>query len=336
MYQNEFAQEFESALGQEQEYGGSQETFEFNPEFFGEMTGESYEMNGESYELSGELNELQEMELAHELLEINSEQELNMFLGKLIKSAGKAVSGFARSSVGKAIGGALKQVGKIALPLAGKAAGAFLGGPAGAMIGGKLGSMASNLFELELEGLSPEDQEFETARAFVRFGHSAASKGAAMQRQQPGASARSVSRTALGQAARQHAPGLLRSSGSRGRDSRGRFMPSGGQSRGAGASRRPQPGQGGGGQSGSSRGNARPGSRPGSGQPGVGPNFSNYNFGGSNLNQGGYGSNDDDDADFDPDQDFGGDDQGNQSNGENRASRRGMWQRRGRSIVIQL
>ena len=333
MYQNEFAQEFESTL-QEQEYGGSQETFEFNPEIFGELTGESYEMSGESYELSGELNELQEMELAHELLEINSEQELNMFLGKLIKSAGRAVRGFANSSVGKAIGGALKQVGKVALPLAGKALGTFVGGPIGGMIGGKLGSAASNLFELELEGLSPEDQEFETARAFVRFAHSAASKGANMQRQQPGASPRSVSRTALGQAARQHAPGLLRASGSRGRDSRGRFMPGGSQSRGAGAGRRPQPGPGGGQFGSSPRGGAgRSGSRPGYGGPGVGPNFSNYNFGGSNLNQGGYDANDDD---FDPDQNFGGDDQGNQSSGENRAPTRGMWQRRGRTLVIQL
>ena len=156
-----------------------------------------------------------------------------------------------------------------------------------------------------------------------------------MQRQQPGASARSVSRTALGQAARQHAPGLLRASGSRGRDSRGRFMPGGGQSRGAGAGRRPQPGQGQGQQGGS-----RPGQRPGQ-RPGFGPNFSNFNFGGSNLNQGGYAPNggygsDDDEPDFDSDQDFGGDDQGNQSNGENRSSTRGMWQRRGRSIVIQL
>ncbi|UOQ68145.1 hypothetical protein [Hymenobacter volaticus] len=138
MYQNEFAHEFEQALGHEQEYGSSQETFEFNPEYLGELNGESYEMNGESYEmngeayeLNGELNETQEMEMAHELLEVTNEQELNMFLGKLVRSAGRAVRSFANSSIGKGIGSALKSVAKTALPLAGKALGSFVGGPIG-------------------------------------------------------------------------------------------------------------------------------------------------------------------------------------------------------------
>ncbi|WP_375437963.1 hypothetical protein [uncultured Hymenobacter sp.] len=217
MYNNEFAQEFESALGQEQqEYGGSNETYEFNPEFMGEMeaNGETFEMNGEM-----ELNETQEMELAHELLEVSNEQELNMFLGKLIKGAGKAIGNFARSPIGKGLGGILKTVAKKALPIAGGALGSLVGGPLGGMVGNKLGAAASNLFELELEGLSPEDQEFEMARAYVRFANSAVSRAANLQRRRPSTPPRLAIRTALGQAARQHAPGLLRQRASR----RGRY-----------------------------------------------------------------------------------------------------------------
>lgn len=215
MYHNEFAQEFESAIGQEQQEYGSNETFEFNPEFMGEMetSNETFELNGEQQEL----NETQEMELAHELLEVSNEQELNMFLGKLIKGAGKAIGGFARSSIGKGLGGILKTVAKKALPVLGGAAGTFLGGPLGGMLGSKLGAAAGNLFELELEGLSPEDQEFEMARAYVRFANSAASRAANLQRRQPGTPPRMLIRTALGQAARQHAPGLLRQRAAYGR-----------------------------------------------------------------------------------------------------------------------
>lgn len=316
MYQNEFAHEFEQALGHEQEYGSSQETFEFNPEYLGELNGESYEtqgesyeLNGESYELNGELNETQEMELAHELLEVTNEQELNMFLGKLVRSAGRAVRSFANSSIGKGIGSALKSVAKTALPLAGKALGSFVGGPIGGMIGGKLGSAASNLFELELEGLSPEDQEFETARAFVRFANSAARRGASIQRQRPGIQPRVAVRTALGQAARQHAPGLLRTPGSAPtRDARGRF------SRGQAPGRRP--------------GGPRRGARIPYGGPGIGPNFSNYNFGGSNLNQG------DNDAPDGAD-DYGAD-EGQAAQRSSQRPTQGTWQRQGRTLIIQL
>nr|GFC34859.1 hypothetical protein [Tanacetum cinerariifolium] len=136
---------------------------------------------------------------------------LRRFLGSLVKKVGGAVSGFAKSSIGKTIGGALKAVAKKALPMVSGALGTFVGGPLGTALGSKLGSMAGNLFELELEGLSPEDQEFETARAFVRFANSAVQRGAAAaqnpRRNVPPAVA---ARKALTSAAMQHAPGLLR------------------------------------------------------------------------------------------------------------------------------
>ncbi|PJJ60169.1 hypothetical protein [Hymenobacter chitinivorans] len=321
MYTNEFSQEFEQALGQEQEYGGSQETFEFNPEFMGET-------NGESYEMSGELNETQELELAHELLEVSNEQELNMFLGKLIKSAGRAIGNFANSSIGRSIGGALKSVAKVAIPLAGKALGTFVGGPVGGMIGGKLGSMASNLFELELEGLSPEDREFETARAYVRFANAAVRRGAALQRQRPGVPAPALARTALSQAARQHAPGLLRNRTQPTRGANGRFIsPNGGGRRGPG----------------------RPYGVPFAQQGYAGTGGGNLNVNGSFMApqsqgqqgpDGQQGSGDDDSFDFDP-SGFG-QDAGSQGQGQDYSpmptgrATRGTWMRRGRTLVIQL
>ena len=86
----------------------------------------------------------------------------------------------------------LKGVLKKALPIAGNVAGSFFGGPIGATIGGKLGSMAGNLFELELEGLSQEDREFEAAKQFVRFASEAVKNAASAPGGNPVAIARSA------------------------------------------------------------------------------------------------------------------------------------------------
>jgi hypothetical protein len=102
----------------------------------------------------------------------------------------------------------LKGVLKKALPIAGKVAGSFFGGPVGATIGGKLGSMAGNLFEMELEGLSQEDREFEAAKQFVRFASEAVKNASFM----PGGNPVAVARSAIAAAARNHAPGLLNGS----------------------------------------------------------------------------------------------------------------------------
>lgn len=146
-----------------------------------------------------------EMELAAELLTVSSDEELEQFLGKLIGSATKAARGFLRSSTGKAVGRALKGMAKKALPVAGRAAFSAIGLPEN--LGGQLGQAAGGLFGLELEGLSPEDQEFEVARRFVRFGRSAASNAASLASRVPAGQAVN---TALQKAALQHAPGMLR------------------------------------------------------------------------------------------------------------------------------
>ena len=73
-------------------FGGYEsEDHEFGYE--GEGEGESYEMYGED-ETYGEgespFSESEEMELAAELLNVSNEQELDQFIGKLLKKAGRA------------------------------------------------------------------------------------------------------------------------------------------------------------------------------------------------------------------------------------------------------
>ena len=196
-------------------------SYEMNPEYSGEFEFEGegeYEMEGEyegEYEFEGEgefegeiSNEAMEMEMATELLSVSNEYELEQFLGSLVKRAAGAVKSFANSSAGKAIGGFLKSAAKKALPIVGRAAGAFVGGPLGSQIGGQLGSMASNLFELELEGLSNEDKEFELSRAYVRFANDAVRR--AMRNPRFRNYPRQAAKTAVIAAAQRYAPGLLR------------------------------------------------------------------------------------------------------------------------------
>mgnify|MGYP003701374299 CR=1 FL=1 len=174
---------------------------EYNPEM--ELfESEQFEWSGET---TGEvIGEGELMELAAELLEVRDEQELDRFLGDVFKK----VKAFAGSPAGKAVGGMLKGLLKKALPVAGKVAGSFFGGPIGATIGGKLGSMAGNLFEMELEGLSQEDREFEAAKQFVRFASEAVKNAASA----PGSNPVAIARSAVAAAAQRHAPGLLNGS----------------------------------------------------------------------------------------------------------------------------
>ena len=171
-----------------------------------------FEFEGaEEFQQESPLEEVEEMELAAELLEVSDEQELDQFLGKLIgkvagaaKGLAGAAGGFLRSPAGKALGGLLKGAAKKALPIVGKAVGSYFGGSAGGAAGGKLATAAGRMFGLELEGLSGEDQEFEVARQFVRLASSATQKAA-----QSGSRTPQAARGALASAARQHAPGLL-------------------------------------------------------------------------------------------------------------------------------
>jgi hypothetical protein len=152
------------------------------------------------------LSESEEMELAAEFLDVADEGELENFLGDLVHTIGSALGGIAKSPVGHAIGGVLKTVARTALPVAGGALGTFVGGPIGGMIGSNLASMAGSALGLELEGLSPEDQEFEASRRFIRFATQAIAN--ALQSGGHGDPEEIAHRAAV-DAARDYAPGLM-------------------------------------------------------------------------------------------------------------------------------
>lgn len=196
----EFEGEQFAGIGSESEEAG-----EFEGEF-GEY-GESAN-SGVPAELESPIAEMQEMELAAELLEVGSEQELEQFLGDVFRAVGQATGNFIRSDTGRALGGILKDglrtAAKQALPVVGRALGDLAGGRGD--LGARAGSSAGSLLGLELEGLSAEDREFEAARQLVRFAGSAVGQAAAAPSRAP---APAVAQTATSRAAQIYAPGLL-------------------------------------------------------------------------------------------------------------------------------
>jgi hypothetical protein len=177
------------------DYNPESETFEA-----GTVTRDESEWRGAT-DTEAVFDEADEMELAAGLLEVTSDVELEQFLGDLINQAGRAIGGVARSPVAGALGGLLKAAAKRALPVVGRAIDQRVGA-AGAGVGSQVASAAARYFGLELEGLSPEDQEFEAARRFIRFAGEAAKNAVAAPTGMP-------PETAIARAARRHAPGLL-------------------------------------------------------------------------------------------------------------------------------
>lgn len=159
--------------------------------------------------------ETDELALAAELLEVTDEDELDQFLGDLARKAVSAAKDFAGSAAGQAVGQVLKSAARKALPQLGQAVGNYFLPGAGGQAGRQVGKWLGTKFEsgLQLEGLSPEDRDLETARAFVRFATDTAQRAAATPRSVPAVQAAQQAATA---AARQHLPGLLRRPGQSG------------------------------------------------------------------------------------------------------------------------
>jgi hypothetical protein len=175
------------------------ESFESGTEEFGAMAPETSEF------AETPLNEGQELELASELLEITNEEHLEQFLGDLVGKVSGAVTQFARSDTGRALGGILKDAARQALPVIGRAVGQWVSPERGGAIGTDVATTAGRIMGLELEGLSPEDKEFEVARQFVRFASAAARHACATRSAAPPVIA---ARNAALAAARIYAPGL--------------------------------------------------------------------------------------------------------------------------------
>lgn len=166
----EFSDELDEGNFNEGEYdSGEYDAGEYN-------SGEYDSGELDSGETDSPFSEVEESELASELLGLSSEQEMDQFLGKVFKRAWRGARGLSRSlgSVAGPLSGMLKGVAKKMLPMAAGAAGTFFGGPAGGALGSKLGSLVGNALESELSGMSPEDRDFEVAKTFVRVAGDAA------------------------------------------------------------------------------------------------------------------------------------------------------------------
>ncbi len=200
-YEDEFSGEYEGEY--ESEYEG---------EYEGELEG-AFEMENEaeweyeSFEAAGGLDPSEEMELASDLLSVSSEEELDQFLGKLVKKVSRKAGKFLRSKTGRGLVGVLKGVAKTALPVVGGAVGSMVAPGIGTAIGSRLGSAVGGLFEMEMEGLSPEDQEFEVARRVVKVAAQAAKNATKAPKNAPAAK---VVKAAIVAAAKKHAPGLVK------------------------------------------------------------------------------------------------------------------------------
>jgi hypothetical protein len=187
----------------------NESAFEFNPEM-SNFEEESFGFgHSESAGASGEVfGEAELMALTAELLEITNEEELNYFLGDLVKRAAGAIGKVVRSPVGQAIGGVLKSAAKKALPLAGTAIGTYFGGPLGAKIGSGLAQAAGSALGLEAEALSHEDRQYEGAKQFVRFAGDTVKNVVTAP---AGPDPKVAAQAAAVQAAKALAPGLLTS-----------------------------------------------------------------------------------------------------------------------------
>ena len=172
---------------------------------------EQYEDEGVFGETGGgpigaELTEVQELELAGEVLEVGSEAELEEFLGDLWNRTKSAAGQVYNSAAVQRALPTVKAVGAKVLPvaagkladLAWKGSGDFVKAGAGALI--------DQWLKEELEGLSAEDRELALARRYIRFAHDALLRAAQMPERVPPPVAGQV---AVSDAARTHIPGVV-------------------------------------------------------------------------------------------------------------------------------
>jgi hypothetical protein len=140
------------------------------------------------------------------VLEVTSEQELEQFLGDLWDATKAAASRAYNSDVVQAAIPGLKAVGAAVLPkAAGWVADRYAPGTGGIAQAGVQAAVDQWLKE-ELEGLSGEDREFETARRYVRFVNAALQHAAQVPDRVP---ARVGAQIVLRDAAREHIPGVV-------------------------------------------------------------------------------------------------------------------------------
>lgn len=174
---------------------------------FGEFEFESeFEFPGELQEV---FNEGEQMELAAELLEVRDEQELNHFLGDLIRKASGVLGKAVHSPLGQQLGGILKANAKNAalqaVPVVSDAIGSRVGGRLGASIAKGLTAFGTSAI-----GQSTKRSIRKTANSKGPSGScSSPPIRSSTRRGASGADPRMVARSAIIKAAQSVAPGLL-------------------------------------------------------------------------------------------------------------------------------
>lgn len=154
----------------------------------------------------GVFDEAQELELAASLLEVLNEDQLDHFLVKLLHEAGNVAGSVLKPAHAQALREVLRKAIDQILPFARKEHGAPTQRPFGAQLGSGLSSAAGKALGLELEGLSPEDGEFEAVKQFVRFAGETVKKTV---EDLSGGNPRDAVRRAAAEAAEVYAPGLF-------------------------------------------------------------------------------------------------------------------------------
>lgn len=143
------------------------------------------------------------MAFGADLLEVADEAELEHFLADLVAAVAAADRAPVAAPLGKALVAELKRAARPIMPIHSSGAGEPRFAGAGAA---DLKTRAARIFGMELEGLSPEDKEFEVAQQFIRLAADTIRNAAAAAR---AGAPQAVAAAALQQAARRYAPGLL-------------------------------------------------------------------------------------------------------------------------------
>ena len=138
---------------------------------------EAWHFEQDAFEDERVFDEAQEYELAMELLSVATEDELDQFLGRLVRGAWKGLkkAGSAIGRIARPLGGVLRGVAKAALPMVGGALGSFIPIPGvGTMIGRAVGQAVSSALEAETAAIDAGMRDVEKARRFVRIAGTAA------------------------------------------------------------------------------------------------------------------------------------------------------------------
>src|SRR5262252_6060904 len=116
-----------------------------------------------SAQIESPFSEDEETELAMDLLAVNDEQELDHFLGNLLRRGASAAGRRLRWTLLLRLGGLVKGAVRKILPAVGRTFSGLIVSGTGGQTGQLVGD-ASQLLGMEVEGMSGEDQEFVAAK----------------------------------------------------------------------------------------------------------------------------------------------------------------------------